>query len=391
LNKLYLHIGHDKTGSSYLQSLFAANVNDLRARQIHYPQDESTDQALKGMITEGNGSLLARSLALSNPSKATFQRPSGESLCFSSEQFFSFLVEDRFPSERPFWAAERRALPPAHRVSLLLGWAAENGFGEIRILLLIRNPVSHAVSQFQQMVKRAGSVLPMEEALFRYDTPAKVEHCIERLHDAPSVSLEVRNYSNVSERLDEVATDWLELPPGTLKPATLGVVNRSMTRGELSFIQFLNEIVGGEEFGLSDALCNLLPDVRIERDFPSLMTQRTLWGRNAASIERINAGLPAAHRYEFDEKAPPPSSANFDFSADQLRIIAHYLGERIRNLKSDFRTMETAHLDRIEALKSKVANLNRDLAAAKAKRQELEQKKKDIQIELQEVKKQSRF
>lgn len=37
---LYLHLGHSKTGSSYLQSIFWKNRECLKVKNIDYPLDE---------------------------------------------------------------------------------------------------------------------------------------------------------------------------------------------------------------------------------------------------------------------------------------------------------------------------------------------------------------
>lgn len=61
---LYLHIGTEKTGSSYIQSLFALNRNQLKEFNICYPKTRKweEDQMSSGKISPGNGLFLYESL-----------------------------------------------------------------------------------------------------------------------------------------------------------------------------------------------------------------------------------------------------------------------------------------------------------------------------------------
>ena len=69
--KLYLHIGHGKTGSSYLQSWLACNTEALLSQAgLIYPaelpgQGQALDnRALRGHFSQGNGFVLEHLLQL---------------------------------------------------------------------------------------------------------------------------------------------------------------------------------------------------------------------------------------------------------------------------------------------------------------------------------------
>ncbi|MEQ9693980.1 hypothetical protein [Shimia sp. SDUM112013] len=54
MRRLWVHIGHDKTGSSYLQSVFARNLDMLGAAGIAYPvRPDLRETAAKGQTTSG--------------------------------------------------------------------------------------------------------------------------------------------------------------------------------------------------------------------------------------------------------------------------------------------------------------------------------------------------
>jgi len=62
--RLFLHIGHGKTGSSFLQSWLAANADLITSRTsliypLSAPGEAITDpRALQGRFSQGNGALL---------------------------------------------------------------------------------------------------------------------------------------------------------------------------------------------------------------------------------------------------------------------------------------------------------------------------------------------
>ena len=51
---LYIHVGIHKTGSSYLQTLFARNRDLLAEHSIYYSKSERDKEMLKGRISPGN-------------------------------------------------------------------------------------------------------------------------------------------------------------------------------------------------------------------------------------------------------------------------------------------------------------------------------------------------
>ena len=58
MKKLIVHVGHGKTGSSFLQSIFALNSDRMAQLGILYPEHISNAMARRGHITSGNGNIL---------------------------------------------------------------------------------------------------------------------------------------------------------------------------------------------------------------------------------------------------------------------------------------------------------------------------------------------
>ena len=52
MSNLVLHIGRNKTGSSYIQSVLALNIKQLSKYGINYPQPSDIKKASKGYNTQ---------------------------------------------------------------------------------------------------------------------------------------------------------------------------------------------------------------------------------------------------------------------------------------------------------------------------------------------------
>lgn len=372
------HIGHAKTGSSYLQSLFAINASLLAEEGIDYPMDETMADALRGRISTGNGHILvSRILTGSN---------SGEtrgSVFFSSELLFPILIESGFEIFDPFWPRKRATIDPGERMERIVAWTKDQGFDRIRFLLFIRDPIAHALSQYHQKIKRGGSTETLAESFANYDVPARVAYFLEQADRFPGITVEIQNYSRVKRKLPRAAEHGLGLRTEVLTRKVEARVNRSMTVSELELIRHLNHSLGRKSGPLSDALCHQIPHLEMERFFPSLEVQRALWNRNREAIERINSRLPEDRRYRFDEAPPSRDQTQFTFSAEQLRVIAGTLGGRIAELDDQMTSWSSRQeiesrkkAKEIGELKKKISALKSDKKSAQKRLNQLEKRRK---------------
>lgn len=86
IHRTVIHIGHTKTGSSFLQSRLVQNRQLLELNGLNYPKAPSDDDALKGKVTSGNGHLLRACWNFESKSQCTL---------YSSEGLFSSPLLDR--------------------------------------------------------------------------------------------------------------------------------------------------------------------------------------------------------------------------------------------------------------------------------------------------------
>lgn len=322
---LYIHIGHGKTGSSWIQTCLRMSRDALLQKGILYAPGDDRYLNHPNRITSGNGSNLFKSkIDFENHLKENQNREVA-SLLFSSEHIFWDIIEsdaDRYLEET----------------------AKVHGFDQVKLLLFIRNPIAMAVSIWQQRIKRRGdhdvTLSNLHERMeIGYDSVVFVEELFTRLKKYSHVDLTVRNYSVCRDRLIEVTAEWLGVPAGIFTQPAIRRVNRSLTWSELVFQKSLNSIIGPSGNLFSDPLCENLPDMEHEPIFPPVALQKAIWDKLSPHIERINDQIPENHRYQCDIQEPFSPPDKLTFSPEQINIISESLGNeilRLRNLHSDY-------------------------------------------------------
>ncbi len=316
MSRLLLHVGHSKTGTSFLQALLRENRSALARHGYDYPspswQEAEEDNAEVG---QGNGLVAAQS---PNAMQALLHgRPRPEQgLILSSEEFFPQLATASDP----------------RRLGRL---ATDAGYGEVSILLAIRDPVSHAASLWMQYVKRAGGTAPLERFFELYSVPDLVLRFLEAYGDQPNVSITLFNYSRHKARLADRLADWLGLAAEDLNAPKAQTINRGLTGAETVMQLALNKEIGRRGRILSDALCSELPAVTAHAAYPTKSVQAAMLDRLSATLERLNSRLEANERYQFAVHEPTALLARDEtksLTEPQLKVVASILGQEIRNL-----------------------------------------------------------
>jgi hypothetical protein len=311
---LFLHIGHGKTGSSWIQSSLRLSRAALAVQGIDYPSRRDSGVGDPTRITSGNGIGLLTSAEGFDARIAGCQTPPERSLFFSSEFLF-------------------REIEDSESVGFLRPVAHKHGFERVSLLLFIRDPLGHAASEWQQSVKRGGAVESVGDFFAHFAMPEGVAAVLDRLERA-GVELAVRNYSRCRDRLLAETAGWLGIGEATLTPPPAARVNRSLTRSEIALQQALNSRLGRCGELLSDPLCERLPDLEPDDVRPPVAVQEAAWNRLLPAIERVNARLPEEHRYRCDIREPAPETESLCFSAAQLDVIAGAVAGEIARLRS---------------------------------------------------------
>lgn len=224
--KLLLHVGTEKTGSSYLQTSCGQNRQFLQKSGLWFPDaGEYEKQMQQGIVSPGNGLELGGHIGSDSWANVTTwlaervneaKRRECERLLLSYELLFAELSADG-------------------AVEKLQSAATAAGIAEIGCLLVIREPIDHVISLYKHRAKsgRAGSIEQWIEQ--GYSLPQQIEDFLAQV-DKSSVQLLVRKYEKSSAALVRMFfTDWL----GITEPPTRidSHVNPSLSLSELAVIR----------------------------------------------------------------------------------------------------------------------------------------------------------
>jgi hypothetical protein len=303
MSRLFLHVGHEKTGSSWIQSSLRLSRARLAAAGIDYPVSPRESRPTPDVaISAGNAVQVLRSLG-SLHRRLSRCSVRGRSLLLSSEFMFHYLgvrvkVED------------------------LVAMARDHGYERVAVLLFIRDPIGHLSSLWQQWVGAYGHTQDL--AAFYENFPGRVARLMETVATTDGIELSVQNYSRCGDRLLMILERWLGLGDGALLTPGVERVNRSWTVAELEFMLALNRHHRAPSRGFARMLRERLPHVEPDRIRPALDVQKEWWERLRPDVERVNRQLPAEHRYMADLVEPSVSSDELRLSREQIDVIAEW-------------------------------------------------------------------
>jgi len=311
--ELLIHIGHGKTGSSFLQSSFRVHRGELRSAGVDYPVGSEGKWESAADRGRGNGLHLLQSeenfrrLLSLNPARQVCAQ------LWSSEILFEEM--DR-----------------AESLSFLPETAARLGFEKVRVFLAIRDPLGHAASDWQEEIK-CGRNSDLEQKLLTFDFPERVDALLSKLSAVPRLEITVRNFSRHRTHWLKIMEEWIGLPPSTLPELSVPIVNRSLTLGELALMRALNGS-GGYFRGFTNSLCQRLPHIEADQVRPSLAVQRAALERINPAIERVNARIPETEHYCPDLRESKSDPEVFTLTPEQIDVIGETLGGEISALRS---------------------------------------------------------
>ena len=313
MKKLFLHVGQDKTGSSFIQSCLAKNAAALLKKyQINYPLEKVNNNAAKGHISSGNGRLfLENDLSLIRHMKRHHKTAS---LLFSQEELYLHLLKDNYWNNTKVF---KRRLD----------------IEQVSLLLFIRDPIEHACSLYQQKIKRGGKVITIEDFFENYHTPLNIQNFLDKALDS-RCHVKVLNYSVEKNTIAQRVEQWLGIEENCLVLPEIEIVNRSMTLGELELQRYLNGVLGKSGMLLSDKLCHKLPDIKPDNMVPSVEVQNALLERLRPAMEYINSRIDKRQQYRYTLLPETVNSDSLVFSKQQLQVVIESLAHKIKALEN---------------------------------------------------------
>tara|TARA_Y100001978_G_scaffold41570_1_gene37094 strand:- start:371 stop:1327 length:957 start_codon:yes stop_codon:yes gene_type:complete len=314
MKEIILHIGHGKTGSSYLQSCLALNRKKLLDLGIDYPEDLSFKSAKKGEITSGNPSQFFNNHL--NIESITDK----EIILFSNEGFYGTLNHLR---------AETKLKSFNHLKFF------EKYSNKLKVILYTRNLFSHFFSIWAQQVKRSSLVSGIDT--FLKNRPSSDCFLIIdwlNLSKKFGFQLIIRNYSNHKSNLLNIFFEDVIGKKAKNMNFILPenkIVNRSLTFSEYE-IQRICNFLNMSKPPLSDFLINQLPNIKPMEIKCSMESYNIIKDANIEIINTINNKInkneaikiesPEQVVYKENEFQNPP------LTEDQIKIIASYIDKK---------------------------------------------------------------
>jgi hypothetical protein len=309
MGEILLHIGHGKTGSSYLQSVLAKNVETLRSARIIYPEaGQAVADAAAGKTSAGNRALL---LARLQDSPGFFDRPG--SLLFSGETLWIKIAERDF--------AQR------------LAEVAQAARKPVRLLRFIRDPAEFQLSSYLQAVQQnqerrsldhffRSAAIPRQKRLFQ-----QVRRVIETT-DQFGFDLTLLNYSRTKVDLLQNLRRFLGLHDAARLDLPETKINRSLSAFELGLARGLGQgfdQLGWQGGNLLKALIDATPGHRALRPEVGTDALAAFCTGVEPAMQRLNSCLPPPQRYQLAPANSDPAEAEaaMDYGTEAGRQMLH--------------------------------------------------------------------
>jgi len=292
MKTLYLHCGYHKTGSSFLQMLFARNRQLLEKKNIFYPFSADEVDMLQGKISPGNGAELSDSLTSANQDMTADILQ--QDLMKALEKSCTALL---YSSELLFHAfAKEKAL-------LRLCDAAEkNGIEAIKALVYFRDPVSHALSTYKHRAKNGDYADFQYWISNSYETMELLSKFSE-YHSEYPVTWTCRKYQSDSIFMAESAfEDWLEIQVPRIPDNDK--VNSSLTLSEIRLIQVLKNNFSETIPFVREELIQINKEDKSDSDALNQVYQliaNQVLNRYRGLINSINEFLPIGEKLEINK------------------------------------------------------------------------------------------
>ena len=279
--KLFLHIGHGKTGTSAIQSSLAIASDNLRGKGINYPIGSTLrDRASRLEITSGNWepkpdiSLSDQLLSIAE------QNQDDSAIILSSESLFWLIPE--LIKNKSQW---------------------ENQL-DLHIILAVREIEEMLSSEYQQRVKRHGDAMPLEQFIrARHFVSSHHEKAAEviGLMSQENITNTIINYSQHKKDISQVIFKLIgaeELYPA--EQMSGAIINRSLSAKELEILITINALYYNKypwiSTKISDALIKKQPKIEAQQCKISRQQLEKIYERNDHYLKTINACLESCEQ-----------------------------------------------------------------------------------------------
>ena len=302
--KLFLHIGHGKTGTSAIQSSLAIASEKLAALGIEYPINAKLrDRASQLEITSGNWKAKSETSLTEQLLEITRNNKNNSTIILSSESLF-WLIPDLL-SRKSDWG----------------------DFIDLHIIMAVREVEEMLSSEYQQLVKRHGNSMLLGQFIrtrnFVSSHHAKAAEIID-LMSQHKTSNTIINYSKHRKDISRLVFKLIGAEEAYPEDKMAGaVINRSLSRKELDFLIMINKLYHNKfpsiSTTISDALIKRQPNLEAGQYRISEKQLEKIYKKNEAALQKINACLDSNEQlstHSIPNKQPKEDTHS---SAEQIR------------------------------------------------------------------------
>ena len=317
MQEIFLHIGHGKTGSSYIQSFLALNKKKLLQIGIDYPNHKSFKKAKKNKVTSGNGRTLFKKYLKKNSNIV-----GSRNLLFSSELMFYRINND----------------------NLFIDFIKKYS-DKLTVIVFVRNIFSYEFTAWNQILKTQQTYLDIDKFLLhkcehdKFDIFPTLLKWID-LSKIYGFKLKVRNYS---KHKDNLLNTFLEDLIGSNEKSInfelpkINNINRSLTFLECEFQRVIN-YSGIEGSSLGELLIDQLPEIEPTKLRCNIETYKKVKEKNIEFLNKINSLIDKNEALTIEnpeEVVYKDGDKHYKFlSIAQIEIISSYLKSNINRKES---------------------------------------------------------
>ena len=279
--KLFLHIGHGKTGTSAIQSSLAIASDNLRGKGINYPIGSTLrDRASRLEITSGNWEPKS-DVSLSDQLLSIAEQNQDDSAIILSSESLFWLIPELIKNKSQW----------------------ENQL-DLHIILAVREIEEMLSSEYQQRVKRHGDAMPLEQFIrARHFVSSHHEKAAEviGLMSQENITNTIINYSQHKKDISQVIFKLIgaeELYPA--EQMSGAIINRSLSAKELEILITINALYYNKypwiSTKISDALIKKQPKIEAQQCKISRQQLEKIYERNDHYLKTINACLESCEQ-----------------------------------------------------------------------------------------------
>jgi len=307
--KVFIHVGHGKTGTSALQTYLANASQKIAENGFIYPSCSNIEEARLGRVTSGNITMPSNGRWFQKSILPSLRQalPTSHTYIYSNETVF-------FSMNSLFDAIDKGQIKPE----------------SLEILLAIRNPQEMISSAYQQAVKHGGIGLSFDEFLRSQNyichhtaTAAKLIKKLTTLN----VKFKLFNYSRLGYSLVEDVASHIGIAnyysADEFKNKT---VNRSLSYAELHSVLLINQLYPGTKGRqLAKELVNEVPCTKTFRPAISSESLSIFSDKMQPFLDAINCILSPQDCLVLSDSCAEKSDYSMRLSDQQAKIIRFYL------------------------------------------------------------------